>query len=1366
MQVNKIYSILFSTLNLVFLTILASCQSDVQKVSCSSQEDYHPVYRQCVPKSLSGSISIKSYSPISANYTIPISSTVPIEHSVQVLDPYGQKYHTDWVLSGINSPGITVKTDSDQYSFIPNAHAAGVYVLEAIVKNKDRVHILSKASWAITVSPLAIPTILKPSNPPSPSVPSINLLTTGGSTSFKVSAHNPDLQTGYSLSYVLNATSSPQTTSLPPVPLYEYSYSFNPGESGLPLGNNVLQAFLKNSLGHTIETYTWTINLTHPSYPKISAIEVPESTTITVIDGLTLASDGFFRQDTGTPVRFCVQTNDFDGTANQDPLPGTELRFYTQNPGSGAKLPIAPPQDLSANHTDYCLRSFAGGYRHNLANPQVGEHKVLLVELWDKNTNQKTDSRSWTLSIRPKNTPPHIAVVSPSHNAPVEFVQDTEQTFIIKVSDQDSTSLSDFTPSFILTPNSTSASCTPLAPLTPDQFSCKITVPSWDSNGPIKVPSTSFKPYLLKTYVYDTPVPAWGGISLQSNMESWNLRVKEAQTAPYDLNFCITKLHSPSGGISTGACPSVTLEEGDSIYFHINVKDRERDHLRYSIKRCVGGASTDSCVNLPPDFINQDVDKLNGDLVTNITSKVYKIPENTVVGANEKDIFYKVSIQDRPDTVPSLNIERRKSWSIKNFNPPPVLVGPSSPDADASLSTPLKVFTGFPISLDPGVITDQSETDGDILQFQWQIAPVPSSGSPVFTDIPGGSTKTFTWTPPAYIGGKERFIRICIGDNGTGNAVGDCAVQQTWKLSAESNIFLNPSVGSTSNASGELATWFDSQNQSLYSAYTLSPGTEISITKTKLNAAGGVQSQEAFSISTEDPLLPSPQNQSHSISDLSIIGYFDDLGRGHLYLSYLMNKPLSPGYEKSLRLRRIDISEDGLLGFGYSGVVINNIASGANICFAASYDSATNLSKINITDKCASGDQLELNGVLFTLVDSEATAPHGHAVEISDYTDKSVVANALLAAINNLSDPRLMKQGDIASVTDPASDGNTYLNINHAHLFRDTVRIDRISEKLGAIMLGEGIGGKRVFIPALDIPTNNKPIIYSFLAGMPLSHQASSSFQQPSGTRESLELVNAYQSSDNSIYLGVRTKSPHEIEVYKVPTNNISASPQKIENLFQDNIEKIRISSPKTNNPHLYLIGQSSAAPHKLSLARIPQTEFSPSSSSCSSNCKILSPLVENPYPYLSAFSHLTRNLFDYQILTSDQSEEAILAVIPLKTGDKKPYIGKIWQSSPVVSFTKSPILPFQNSSTPPLAQEVKTQEGFKFHLSELTGELTRGDSGSVSQQNKSNGLFFTYFKNTYHLGPESALIPVKSQNAMTPVDVHEENGWMPPYIK
>lgn len=568
------------------------------------------------------------------------------------------------------------------------------------------------------------------------------------------------------------------------------------------------------------------------------------------------------------------------------------------------------------------------------------------------------------------------------------------------------------------------------------QWTCTMAVPHFVSTGPL---NPSVGSYSVVASMQDSGSPV-GGAGLVSQSLTWNLVVTETNPTTIALNpqtGLLADSHVALGGVVLD--PNDTnsyATELNTVTFRLNVGDTELDDFKYRISLCTSNTPTTCYSSTPitsPSYITflralQPVPTANPTLVSAL---LYTLPEDLLLQVSPQldvnlttsaKVYFKVDVVDIPSVplTPITTDSETFSFYVRNYNPAPVVNSAAASPAVGSTSV---VYSGMPITIDPGTVTDASGPASEkTIQYQWY----SKIGAGAWTAITGATAEIIKYTPGNITSNID--LKLCVGDRAAANPVsstGSCS--GTWTITPKKyleDLSANNLAAGTSIVN-ETAIWYDDTNvapntQVIYSAYVDSQQ-YIYVEKTIKDTAGNVV------LSTQTIKFYALQSSTAPIvSNLSISGTADSV-----YIAYLASEFATPSVLKA-RVRRINkdyditatprpktgLSHPAPFGFSYTQYALTN---GVPACAACTYTpSAGNGadSKIKFSSAIVAGQKFVINNTTFT-----ASANPIGAADICDNTvcaDNNSTATALANKINSSTLVDLQGISAIVDPTDPA----------------------------------------------------------------------------------------------------------------------------------------------------------------------------------------------------------------------------------------------------------------------------------------------------------------------------------------------------------
>lgn len=1379
---------------LLILLVVTGCLPQAKKQACTEGSIFNATARTCVPITSGGQTSgvyISNKSPAISNLTVAQSQTSASAFAVTVADPNNQGYVIRWMLyppSGVTFTGNPLIINTANYNLIPNnlAMSPGLWTLAAEIYNSTGVSLLTSSQWAVTVSSNPTPTLSINSGAALQATTGSRLTTDTSTTYFAVnvtdtapSATSWTLNWYYDGVLMKTGSSTGSRTPLTSSTTYETFFSSTNALSSdnppVASGPHLIRAELRN--GTSIYDYIeWTVYVYAPNLPQISITAPPlpdTSVTVNAIDGISLLSGGF--RSNGSNIfpseDFCVAVNDFDGTRNNSIPGGVVVQF--RNNGT----PVGAPQTFSANHSYVCLGDFNSAFNMTLANSNVGEFKTVTATVTDVDTNTAVAVVSWGVSIRPKNTAPVANISSPTSN-PVIQLQDTTQSYIMTVTDEDTTTPDNMDIAFFIdgvamngtnnfpgtsvpTPDCTHTAS--IAPLGATRLQCNVTIPSYDLAGRVD-PTT--KTYTITARATDQSVN--GAAAQISNILSWTMEpINSASPAITQTSSSIaaqgvsTTTNSYVAPLLSPTSPSTgPYSEGSDIIFSVLVNDAERDDFFIQIDRCSNLTCTGTFTTVVGAYlVTRSVD----DLGKRVTYS-YTIPEDTITGAASGTVAYRVSVQDRLpdfnlDSVVDLGttVSAIMTITVQNDNPFPIWGGAGG--ANPTLASALNIMVGYPLTLDPGTVTDASTADGNTVLYQWEIS---LDAGTTWTSIAGATSRVLKWTPTNAIAGSAVRLRLCLGDDGFGNGLALCTgiaaptapglpattrVAGPWTgIVAQANTTAKNAV--TPSANGEVATWYDATEREMYMVYINKAGvnsSSIVVEKYDVATAGTLSFVKSTSFTTERT------GPAYDASALSVVGQRVTVGattyRG-LYISYVTQS--APTVPPRLRVRHVELTNDELR-FTYSNFFESVSASpDISVIEGATPGTVT----LQVTDSTFDASEyISFNGMKLTPVPTTSTPSDCEFEADGTLTTDQVMTNietAFYTCASNTADPR-------AFTPNASPVGDTWAITNFP---RDWVDLDYsvYLSKAGEIMLQSDM----LLIPFLDNLNSGKlsvAILGTINAGFTngsLANAASPFGQVPTyvalnSTVQGLDLANSYASSGT--FDVAMTTVMSGLNVYRLsfnPPSTIGIT-NTVTNVFGSGevVQKPRIATgnSSTNNNVFILAQDAGSITKELFFARIDVgAAYS------------LAPTM--PMVPLDGTHEQAKELAEYRIRALTGNRRAGLVV--MTDG------GEILTSliKPVTSVSNVPMIrPVAGGSGtnyPEVDSSVSTTVatlGMSFPFS-----FTVGDAGATASENVKESVVVLY-PSSAATGLSASFINL-TEEGINATSINSAGGYQPPYIK
>lgn len=780
--------------------------------------------------------------------------------------------------------------------------------------------------------------------------------------------------------------------------------------------------------------------------PTVGLDNIPvDQFVVQAIDKDSIGVGGFLADLNGNnifeaseEVDFCVELEDTNTIADDEDDGINNNGVFIDFQSNGVVIATA---QFTAENTPICLSVENPGFFQSIPANIVAETQSLKAIVYDRFTGNTGRPRykgftelisfDWPTRVRQKNTPPRITIVNQNpgnlNNNPVLFPNNnntqcdvqTPTTFSqctvtqgqrtgalaevpfaigIEIDDDDYNSLVDlakFRVEFFLDgilldgnhPLSGSDCFHDFGEVVgAASYICQIQLNPYDSNGPINPAGLN---YTITAKVTDLDSPFIVASSSESNILNWRIATVNDFNSGTNLNaFGDAPVVGDTASFVRRGGANITLatdiiNEMDNIVFHVSSNDLERDTFTLNLFRCndnpapaIGAPCVDETVPLATAVFNS-VNANNPKIVT-LAHTISQDALNTqAVNDDETTVRYRISVTDSDSSTASTDVDLR----IQNVNQNPVFntaqFNPALP-----LTSSLIAFTGFPMTIDPGSVTDSSLSDGENIRYQWLIN-IDANNDGNFTNdsgyraIPGAISRVLAWSPGQEIDlikaaglnihqGTAVKLKLCVGDDGLIDGTTDSKNPEglnqcpnnisaldtsggvdanAWDVTVFSNMTKgrsdedgagNKSFNNSSHPNGELAIWVDPRSSNpviKYMAYVNS-SREIVIEKILTNADGTKAGSARIGNNTAQPspgdieFIAFPHSTdtnfaNNIVTNLSMTG---DIVNNFLYLAYMA--PI--GGVDQVHIRRINIgggktafAHDGKFGFdrSYSGML-------------------------------------------------------------------------------------------------------------------------------------------------------------------------------------------------------------------------------------------------------------------------------------------------------------------------------------------------------------------------------------------------------------------------------------------------------------
>lgn len=1101
-------------------------------------------------------ITVKTYSPAQPISVYKNASTIfPLVITVD--NPYGQTYTVEWERVYFGTPsffaGNTLTTSLVPLSlaseigahFITAKIVAGGQVVDSHTFQINVSDTPRPKVDTSTVTPSTYALGLTPADSPeqfSFTVKNSGSVVSGSGYTVKwtVTKNGVNLPSMAETDAFSNVTSTGSNT------FYlgsAASPTFDP--SILGVGSYVVKAVVGNTVpGEIVDQVQWSVTVTHPTLSNIVSRNIYSGSTSPAYSTVVKAYNGvpytvstaynFIPTGQATQGDFCVEVADGDGTYDGDSvfvrvdfyLDNSTLIYsgYTDDAGvnevclSDANLATVLPTVLFSNTTSTTAQA------HTLTARVIDEGSNTEYATTDLAGGLGSYPITWNFNVLPVNAAPTVAFTTTalsnitcgltSANAKnCTVAQDSTFTVGVYVQDEHYNPASDRANfSYTMTlykSGSPISTCTKTTALVAAQagpgndatgsidtngpdYLCQFSVPSYDASGPV---NPSAWAYNVAIVVSDSGSPISGAVAATANTFYYNLTVTEANTAPTIdsqgttiTDSYLAKSTDPTTVVRSSATADY-VTEGETININVLVSDTERDSHQVKVSTC----GTDATCASAAAYQTTTTTK-SDNVITTFTSFSYSFSESTVpvgtaIGANVP-IYFKIESTDIPSSGAGLSATSRIfSVNVRNRNPAPQIAGTQTPAYTDSLTT----MVGYPLSIDPGTITDASLVASESsIKYQWYIDPTGLDTS--YAKITGATNEVLIWTPSNGIAaGNTINIKLCVHDDTTINPLpADADVDTTptndpsgngpncsdkWDVTVRPNAAALSYTGAAAlnDLTKNVAIWHDTtttDKRVVYAAY--SDGAKIFIDKAVFDANGVIYDDSLGSyfetvsfnaLSTGDPLA------AGSIKDISLAGDAD-----FLFVAYSAAVSSDPTTAR-IKIRRIDkrggvnygdktstatYPHTSKFGYSYTQPTISLSVTIAGAITAPTPATEGTPFDITFVSALTNGDSITINGVDFFAADPETST----TLCAGSGCDNSGNASKLVSLINSSTDRRL--QGFSAYVPPAGSMVTLYGAVGGEHLDSHATILNYNVAKLGKIIV-DGTGFW--YLPFIDYTT-------------------------------------------------------------------------------------------------------------------------------------------------------------------------------------------------------------------------------------------------------------------------------------------------------
>ncbi len=1385
---------------LVVVMLMASCLPQEKTTQCGANEAFDAGKRACVATASTASVKISSVTP-SNSYTISTGDTSKT-HAVSVSDPYGAGFQLKWNLTQPSGSVILLGTSSS-LTFNHTAFVAGSYIIEVQLLSASGTIVYDSRSWTVNVTTDTTPSINPDTPTPLTTTTSSaarnisatvanpdNILSVqyewfvnGAAVAGESGGFSTSSQV---LSFSFDSTDS--SSYFAGAGVYAVQLVLSENSSGLTY--DTFNWTITNNIPNFASVSTSTSSLYSTATPNGSSL-------ISSLDGINIATSGFLSDvdadNIKDPIDFCFSVDDIGGVESD----GVYVDFLLD----GAVIPgisfATGNNQFTSNNGALCLGDIVPTFDIDLVDANIVESHNLTAVIYDGYTGPTNRAKyngmteiervTWQLRVRPANTAPSIEI---------DFANTTDTAGQLLCASKTSSSFSDcaiqygvpfdvaitvsdddynpvqftgeyanFKVEFFLEDELLDGGVAPTATnsdsdcfedfsetASASRYICTVTINNYNSTGAAVAATSS---YTLKAKVTDDSSPYAAATPTESNIVSWSIEagnVTDNNSAPSvnemaqndaDKTGDVTGTKSWVSTVSTpGTALSFTnlgvVTENDLIQFHIQIDEPDRDNHTITIFRC-NDAACSSLVIPAVQTVAVTTTSATNPIVTVIN---HQISQEAVTGTNQTDVFYGVFVSDGVETDASndddldLILDNVVKLSTNNFNPSPVF---ATANFNPAVPANLVAFTGFPLTIDVGSVTDSSLADGDEILYQWQYS-VNAGGT--WTNIDGATEKNLIWTPghelqyndPTGTGtGTPVKLKLCLGDDGTNTGgtarLADCADQTldttydgvggldntlAWDVTVFSNMtqsheYLDNSAANTSN--GLVATWVDPSSVDpvvTYSAY-VNTNNEIIVDKivtAKDGTKGGSIEQTTEELAAIT--FPASTDVSFSTNDITHLSMAGDTVNGALYIAYMT--PVSSVDE--VHVKRIDISLGGSglgkTGFKHPGkfgwdIGYNTLSDNITILgggmdpLIINANGQAELSLNNDADSVAMSVQFgSLSGGTSTITSGTGIFCN----PTSSCTTAALTATSLAAAINASTSKELQGLTATASANIVTFEGIVE---------NDFIEGGTGATKIGSIMVNQTNGKWQLpFIDVTQAGVNKFKIsVMEGDLGVRLVNSNSITRLLPT-TIASIDLANDLDANDTMI-LATKDLTSGEIAAYEIDdTYTILESDT---DLFSDpDITDLKVSVSKEDTdfePSAFIVGLNTDG--RIAFSRIDST---------AGNFDIANATTSTE---LDAGFTLIDGITNFDITAGPIANQLIMAIVADDDGDTdfESYIINIKGATPTASCSYDSG-DLQNGTKCTQLNTESADKSFNLNiaLGDVLRDVTIGDAGATASEN------------------------------------------------
>lgn len=1299
---------------LIASMVMSGCVPQAKQTECSSNEAFSPTQRKCLPVNPSETSFIKIRSAVpSGGITQTASSGSEVSFSFMIENPYNKQYRVRWIrnfngaqttLYTPSQPSSEISDHPHQITLVPSSDlfgAVGNHIITAQILDAVSSNVLDSHDFTLTLTTEPVPNGQGFS--PGLSTPIIyNPINTDITFNFSFLRNGRSLDvprvrwtltklTG--VSHTSRVEMSPTLLNInEPQPVHFIFNPSNPFNEFLPapaapfeniVGNYRLEATILDG-ANTFSTYYWDITIRHPDLGVITNANLPapgSSFTVKAYNGITYANPDptSFSYSGNNRAQFCVRVSNPSGRYGQ----GVRVRFY-----QGSSTDEVWSDLTNALDDTICLDDAPVGIkdaiRFDNPNPDATWITTIVARVFDEQTNEEFKSYpagsyplTWSVQVVPQNRPPVLSFVDTAGSVACDSTLGTTRNnchitqsninntntlrVAFDISDDHYSNGEDFQyTAYLYRGAAAVSSCSKaLGVAAAAPYTCDFTVPSYDSNGSINPEEDQWR-VTLQVTDRGSPFPTSGQ---KSSSLIWNLKVREINDPPTLTSPILAYL---------GTAPTMSFTEKDTINFRVQLNDPERDKYILELARCGATLADSDCNTI---LTTTDVLYSGGLNDYNDNRRLaYTIPDGFIpANVENQTVTFRIKIIDYASTANATPLVSNQVVSsidllIENYNPEPkfanlAAIDTTLPSGGDPLGIDYVAFSSFPLTLDPGTITDDSEiAEERKIVYKWWIAP--HSVTPTWSEIDGASSRVLSWTPGNIIASGNYFIKLCITDgypprNNLDPNLAGAVCNNPAIVSVNSNFISMPAIDINATPGGQLITdapavWIDTtatgdlsilapavrNSRIIYSAYVVGDQTvpvnfRIHVQKSVYNYNGTGQMQ-LISELVFDAIDPeessSPDFELADVKDLRITGDEDSL-----YIAYLANRieaSESLGYRPEIRriykgIGRGEKSGSNIhsspFAFNYEGFFVNHDQVACLACWDGNDDAVDRHiqtgSVVLDTANVDVGSVISLGyaaGAYTFNINVAGVDPTNIAINITDTINTS--SELGFTAIHN--------GGNTVTIFGP--------------MRKEKARVEKVTNKLGRIWMDQ-TSNNYLYIPYIDLSAaapNNKILTVEAFQNDPsaslftVSQGAGVSSRPIPGTY-SHDFDNDIDHAGNTLF--VYTDLTGNAKIIKFDGVDFNTRLNEAPILPTKNIEKIKLSASNAHNNFYYIMAQ--APDEKIFIARLEanlaMADFNRVWSLTSTNDTLTSNLVTS----------LDGEVYDFAILAADTDKYSVATI-------------------------------------------------------------------------------------------------------------------------